>query len=153
MLEQLLKPSTCQANVNVGDWKEAGRKAGRLLLNKKLITENYIESMINGVYEYGPYIVIGPGIALFHARPEEGVNDICLSMVTLEQPVEFGAGENDPVDLIFVLGAVDHNSHLNLMAELMQVLQDGDLLSKIRSKDNANEILELIHSKLRKKEK
>jgi len=152
MLEQLLGPSTCKAKVNAQSWIEAGRKAGKLLLDKKFITENYIESIINGVYEYGPYIVIGPGIALFHARPEDGVNEICLSMMTLKQPVEFGAGENDPVDLIFVLGAIDQNSHLNLMAELMQVLQDDALLSEIRNENSANEILKVIKNKLKTKE-
>ncbi|MBY7144559.1 PTS sugar transporter subunit IIA [Virgibacillus sp. NKC19-3] len=149
MLESLLSSSTISLQVHVENWQEAGQKAGELLLENNIVEERYIQSMIDGVYEYGPYIVIAPGIALFHARPEEGVKEIGLTMITLENPVDFGAGNKDPVDLVFALGAVDHNTHLNLMAELMRVLQDKQLLEMIRTEENVDRVLNMINKKLR----
>jgi len=152
MLKKLLNRDTIRLQVNVDSWEEAGNRVGDLLLENDLIEPDYINRMIEAVHEYGPYIVIAPGIALFHARPESSVKEICLSMITLKEPVEFGAGENDPVDLVFALGAIDQNSHLELMAGLMTILQDADLLKKIKLETSTNEVLNLISEKLSKEE-
>ncbi|API92541.1 PTS sugar transporter subunit IIA [Virgibacillus pantothenticus] len=148
MISTALNASTIRLNVNAKNWEDAARKAGDLLLKNKSINEEYIESMVQSVHEFGPYIVIAPGIALFHARPESNVYEICLSMLTLQTPVEFGAGDKDPVDLIFALGAIDHDSHLQLMAGLMKVLQDNNLLESIRKAQSVEQVIKLINYKL-----
>ncbi len=43
------------------------------------------------------HIVIAPGIALPHARPEDGVIDSTVAVVRLAEPVNFGNEDNDPV--------------------------------------------------------
>lgn len=148
MLKDLLNPSTVRLQVDVTNWEEAGKEAGKLLLQNHFIQEDYITRMIQAVHEYGPYIVIAPGIALFHARPESSVKKICLSMITLKNPVNFGAGENDPVYLVFALAAIDHDSHLKLMANLMTILQDAELLDFIRKETNITKVLENIYEKI-----
>jgi len=148
MIEKLLTKKTIKLKESASNWEEAGIKAGKLLLKNNFITEDYIDRTLEAVYEYGPYIVIAPGLALFHARPEESVKEICLSMMTLKDPVEFGAGDKDPVDLIFSLGALDHNSHLEVMSELMTILQDSELVREIKNATQAEEVLEMIHQKL-----
>lgn len=40
--------------------------------------------MIESVEEYGPYIVIGPHLALAHARPEDGSLKLGLSLSIFE---------------------------------------------------------------------
>lgn len=148
MIENLLNQSTVKLKADAENWQEAGRVAGKLLLDSNLIDEDYIERIIEGVYEFGPYIVIAPGMALFHARPESSVKEVCLSMATLQKPVEFGAGNKDPVDLVFVLGAIDDSSHLELMAELMKILQDSSLVESIRNEENVDKVLNMIKNKL-----
>lgn len=148
MIKNLLNESTIRLQAEVEDWEDAGVKAGELLLNNGFIEQDYIKRMIDGVHEFGPYIVIAPGIALFHARPEENVKEVCLSMVTLKNPVEFGAGDKDPVDLIFAFGAVDNDSHLEAIAELMKILQDDELVSMIRKEKSKDKVLESIYQKL-----
>ncbi len=148
MISTMLNTSTIRLNEQVADWEEAANKAGNLLLENDSINKGYIDSMVQSVHEFGPYIVIAPGIALFHARPESNVKEICLSMMTLENPIEFGAGDKDPVDLIFAFGALDHDSHLQLMAELMKVLQDGELLDSIRNDNDVEHVLTMIQTKV-----
>src|SRR5699024_7554968 len=114
--------------------------------------EEYITKMLEAVDEFGPYIVIAPGLALFHARPESNVKDICLSMITLEEPVRFGAKEKDPVDLVFALGAIDHDSHLQVMADLAKVLQDNDLVNKIKQETSVDNVLQLLDNKLKQED-
>ncbi|HLS08196.1 PTS sugar transporter subunit IIA [Lentibacillus sp.] len=148
MIENLLKESTVQLQVDASNWEEAGIKAGNLLLENNYIKEDYINRMLEAVYEYGPYIVIAPGMALFHARPENSVNNICMSMITLKEPVEFGAGDKDPVNLVFALGAIDHDSHLKAMAELMTILQDDQLVADIKNEKDSAKVLEMIYQTL-----
>ncbi|WP_010280766.1 PTS sugar transporter subunit IIA [Bacillus timonensis] len=152
MIKSLLNESTIRLKVEVSDWSEAGRKAGELLLQNNSIEEAYIDKMIEAVYEFGPYIVIAKGIALFHARPEDTVKEICLSMITLNQAVSFGAGEKDPVDLIFALGAIDHDSHLQAISGLIKILRDEELLTQIRNGNRVESVLDLIYQKIEQEE-
>lgn len=87
--------------------------------------------MIHAVEEYGPYIVIGKHLALAHARPEDGVNTLGVSVVTMNQPIHFGNPEMDPVKIIFCLAAVDSYSHLAIMKELIELINDEAKLNQL----------------------
>ena len=45
-----------------------------------------------------------------------------LSVLTLKDPINFGHEENDPVEIIFCLAAVDGYSHLKIMKTLVNVI-------------------------------
>lgn len=114
--------------------------AGELLQESGRATGDYITSMLEVVEKFGPYIVIAPGIALAHGKPEAGVLETGMSLVVLEEPVIFGHLENDPVYLVFGLAAKDHGSHLELMAELAHYLGDQ---AKVNSLLLSRDLLEL----------
>ena len=80
--------------------------------------------MVEVLDTHGPYFVIAPGIALAHAKPSEVVLSTGLSLVTLADPVVFGHESNDPVRLVIGLCAVDHDSHIEMLAELSALLSD-----------------------------
>jgi len=84
MISNVMQDNHVLLNVSPLDWQESIRLVAQPLLKDKYITENYIEAMINVVKEYGAYIVVGKGVALAHARPEEGVNKLGLSVMTLK---------------------------------------------------------------------
>ncbi|NBR65143.1 MAG: PTS sugar transporter subunit IIA [Micrococcales bacterium] len=109
---------------NAADWLECFKLAGKALVDSHRVTETYIHEMISAFEELGPYMVIAPGIALAHGRPSAAVIETGLSLITLKEPVAFGSESNDPVRLVIGLAAVDHDSHLDLMAALSQILMD-----------------------------
>ncbi len=150
MLLELLKEDNIQTGIEASDWKDAGRKAGKPLVKRGSVQPEYIEAMIKNVEEMGPYIVLAPGLALFHGRPEDGVNEISLSMATLKEGVYFGAEENDPVEIVFVLGATDKDSHLELLAQLSRVLQDQQAVEAIKDARQPRDILSIIGDKINK---
>ena len=86
--------------------------AGAFLVDTDAVFPSYVDAMVRAVEELGPYMIVAPGIALAHARPEDGVKRMCMSLVRLASPVEFGSEANDPVDLVFAFGAVDKEAHL-----------------------------------------
>jgi ascorbate PTS system EIIA or EIIAB component len=96
--------------------------AGELLVESERVKKAYITSMLEAVEEYGPYIVIAPGIALAHGKPTEDVIETGMSLLKVALPIEFQHSQNDPVQLVFGLAASNHDSHIALMAELAQFL-------------------------------
>lgn len=148
LLLDLLVEDTIEICSEAKNWEEAGKIAGQLLVDKDKIEKRYIEAMIESVKKFGPYIVIAPGIALFHARPEDGVKSMCMSLAVFKKGVTFNAGKKDPVKLVFVLGALDNESHLKVLAETMTLLQDSNVINGIISSDSQGEVLKIIKNKL-----
>ncbi|SDC94715.1 Transcriptional antiterminator [Terribacillus halophilus] len=144
MLQDILKSSNILLNQECKDWKEAITKAANLLVKEKAIEESYITAMIKSVEEYGPYIVVGKHLALAHARPEDGVNKLGVSVMTLKDPVYFGNPDNDPVRLVFCLAAVDSYSHLNVMRNLIDLINDEAKIKRliaVQDTDMFNDVL------------
>ncbi len=144
ILREYLTPETVKVKVKVSDWKEAVKAAGELLLKTGSIEPRYIDAMIKFCEEYNAYIVVAPGIALAHARPENGVKKIGFSLITLEKPVYFGHPENDPVDIVIAFGAVDSSSHIKILAQLAKLLSKSESVEKIRNAKNVKELLDVI---------
>ena len=110
------------------------------------ITNNYIEAMINNVKKFGTYIVVAPKVAMPHSRPEDGVNKNCLALLKINEGVFFGdeTDEEEKVYFIFVLGAVDNESHIETLTQLMDVIDDEDKIEAMVKAESVDEIMELI---------
>ncbi len=132
-LASLLTDETVRARVHVVSWQEAVERVGELLVASGAVETRYIEAMRQVLLEMGPYAVIAPGIVLLHARPADGVHRPCLALMTLATPVPFGHSQNDPVDLVVALGAVDKQAHIVALQELARLLMDQPTLERIRS--------------------
>jgi len=146
-LLKVLTKETIALGLNVRDWQEAVREAGSLLVKAGGVEPRYVEAMIQMVQEIGPYIVIAPGVALPHARPEDGVKRACMSLMTLDPPVNFGNEYNDPVELVVAFGTTDNKAHIAALAELAKLLGDANTLESLKRASSPAEILKLIDSK------
>lgn len=145
MLKDLLKRDVIELNVECKDWKEAIRKGTQNLIDKGFIEESYTEAIFKSFEENGPYMVVGPGIVLAHARPEDGVNELCMSLITLKEGINFGNETNDPVKLIITFGAVDNESHLKALSQLMELFMNNKDINKIISSTTKDDVLDIIH--------
>lgn len=144
MLGDYLRPDMIRLGVHAANWEEAVRAAGQLLVDADVCEPRYIQAMIDAVHELGPYMVLAPGLALAHARPEDGVKSIGLSLVTLDPPVPFGSEENDPVSLLIAFGAVDKERHLGLLQELALLLEDEARRQKLAQATSVAEVVAFI---------
>ena len=145
-LSEMLTPETVRARASAASWEEAARAAGELLVAAGSVEPRYVEAMMNVLREMGPYAVIAPGIVLLHARPEDGVLRPCLALVTLSTPVPFGHRENDPVDLVLALGAVDKHAHVAALQEMALLLGDDAALRRIRAAESDRDLLLAVRS-------
>jgi PTS system ascorbate-specific IIA component len=144
MLAQYFTADTVLLRVSVADWQAAIGIAGALLIDTGVCTPRYVEAIIQGMYELGPYSVLAPGLALAHARPEAGALATGVSLVTLDPPIPFGSQENDPVTTLFAFGSVDKDGHTDLLAELAQFLGDEQNHARIRSAHTLDDVIQTI---------
>ena len=149
MLSDLLDESLVRLNVEASDWGDAIRKATAPLVANGKVTEGYVDDIIKGVHELGPYIVITEHVALPHARPESGALESAVGIVTLKNPVEFGSEDNDPVKYLLPLSAKDNDSHLSALQSLVELLSDPDFFTKLDACKDAKEVVDLVHAKER----
>ena len=144
-LKELINKDCVRINEQADNWEEAVRKSGQILKDNGFISDKYIDAMVSMVKNIGTYIVILPGIAMPHAKPEEGALKIGFGIITLKNPVVFGSEENDPVQLIIALSAIDNVSHMNALKELMEVIEDEKFMEKINNVKSSEELLALFN--------
>lgn len=137
VLKDLLTEKTIELNVEASDWEEAIRKGGEVLVREGFVEPRYVDAMIKNVKELGPYIVIAPGIAMPHARPEDGVKKTGMSLITLIEPIDFGHVQNDPVKIILCLCSVDNNSHIKALSQLMKFISDEEVIKGLNKGDTS----------------
>lgn len=152
MIQDLLTDEKIQVHIEAKNWTDAIEKAAKPLLDSGSINEDYIAAMEESVRKFGAYIVIGPGIALAHARPEDGVSKLDVSVATLKQGINFGSKENDPVKVIFVLSAIDSYSHLNILKGIINLINQPGKIDELAEADNIKDFKEILF-KEEKKEK
>ncbi|GAA0592142.1 PTS sugar transporter subunit IIA [Virgibacillus siamensis] len=149
MLNNVLTEDKILLQNNVKNWEEAIQIAAKPLV-PEFIKQDYVQAMIENVKELGPYIVIAPDIAIAHARPDGNVHKVGLSLLKLDESINFGE-DSHYAALVFVLAAVDNEQHLDLLSELANVLNDSEKVSQIKHCSSSKKIVNII-SKTHKEE-
>lgn len=107
-VRDMVDPTAVQVGVSCARWHEAIRLAARPLLRYGLIDKNYVDQMIAAVENYGPYMVLTPGVAYVHAGVDDGIKRNCTSILVLDEPMDFGpSGESKQIRAVVVLGIRD----------------------------------------------
>ena len=144
MLKDLTNEKLIRLGIEAKDWEDAIRKAAQPLLHEHKIKQSYIDDMIAGIKEVGPYIVLAKHIALPHARPEAGALESAIGVATLKEPVVFGNEANDPVKYLFCLSAKDDMEHLQALAQLAELFEDQAFFELLDRTDDPQEIIAYI---------
>lgn len=131
-LHHLLPASHIQLDVECADWRDAIRKASAQLLELGYIEERYVDAMIANIEENGPYVILSPGFAVPHEGVEMGAIKVGMNLIRLKTPVVFDE-EEEPVDLICVLSAIDHKLHLKAFFNLVNMLKTDGFKTALRA--------------------
>lgn len=143
-LHDLTAPSSIVLDAEAGDWREAIRAAGKLLVTAGVSDAAYSESMVRNVEANGPYIVVAPGFAFAHARADGDVHRTGMSWLRLRTPVAFGHATNDPVSLVAALAASDPSDHMDAMRQLAAILGDSDTRRALEDAQAPEEFLRAL---------
>lgn len=141
MLTDWINENNISVINHIENWQKAVALAVQPLIDIGAVESRYLQAIYDMHREIGPYYVLGEGIAMPHARPEEGVIRTALSLVIVSDGVEFGSEDNDPVSIIFALAAVDSHSHIEMIASLSHLFCDDEAVQKLRGCQSKQDVL------------
>ncbi|MBP1040887.1 BglG family transcription antiterminator [Vagococcus sp. BWB3-3] len=158
-LSDILAVQRIELNGQAETWQDAVRLSGQLLLRDRLITESYIESMIEIIDQLDSYVVIYPGVAIPHADGKNGALKTGASFVRLQQPVNFNHQKNDPVKYVIAFSIAEQDNLGSCLYNLTEILGSGKfdqvlgscqtewaLLDKIKNLEN--EVMGIVDEKV-----
>ena len=121
--ESLIENNSIKLNQTAANWEEAIKIGTDLLVASGAIEPRYYENIISKIKEMGPYIVLAPGLAMPHARPEERVIRTAFGLTTLAQPVDF---DGEQISVLVTLAGSDSDTHMEGIMEITQIFDDPD---------------------------
>ncbi|GEN86297.1 BglG family transcription antiterminator [Oceanobacillus sojae] len=139
-LIELLRPDHIVIRSEVGSWREAIEIAAEPLLNKGIITQQYIKKMIELHDIDRPYIIYGTDIAIPHATPEDGVNDLGMSMLKLQKGVSISSSQS--IRLIIIIAPINKKKHLRALLEISKL---SELKPEIEEIIRASHVEDIYH--------
>ena len=142
-LVDVFLPQNIVFRSSVSNWHEAVRLASQPLVQNGMILSQYTNAMIKIIEDYGPYMVLSPGVILLHARPTDGVQEVCLSALILDHGVAF-TEESGAIDIAFVLGALDDTHHINVLAQLSSLIYQPEFLAALRAASKPADVLRAV---------
>lgn len=142
-MKNILLEEHIQLKKAVADWEESIQIAAQPLLDEQYFNQQYVDEMIKSVHDMGPYIVIAPEIAIAHARPNDNVQRVGLSLLKLEEHINF-SDNGHYATLVFVLSAIDHEAHLEILRQLATILSNKETVQSLISAKSKSEIINLF---------
>lgn len=143
-ITDLLKINAIELNSNVTNKEEA---------ISKLISLHQKCDNLSNINEYKADILareaqgttaIGNGIAVPHAK-SQAVKEPALAVITVPNGVDYGAPDNQPSDIIFMIAAPPSGDvHLEILSKLMVMLMSKEFCNKLRNAKTNDEFLKII---------
>lgn len=118
--------------------------SGQLLLNKDAIWPSYIKAMKDLYDLYGPYMVMAPNTAFFHAGPEMGAKKLSISLVTLKVPVVFNHKDLDPIKIAIAFSSPLHTNHTQVLSEVFSFFSQEKNRQRLLSVNHPFDIHKII---------
>jgi PTS system ascorbate-specific IIA component len=142
MLAELIQEETVLPGLEARDWEDAVRKAADPLVANGSVSSDYVDDIVDGARECGPYFVLVPHVAIPHARPERGARRPALGVALLGEPVEFGSMANDPVKYIFTLSMPSTDGHIEALRGLVECLSQPGFYRRLDAARDARCVIE-----------
>jgi len=148
-LAELLAADRIVFLVDPGDRNAVLDAAARLLADASPTNTAEIGASLRAREKLGS-TAIGHGIAIPHGRTE-AFDEARGAFLRLREPVDFGASDGQPVDLVFAMAVPRHftQQHLQLLSELAQRFADPafrEALRGARSVDSLRRQLLGVHA-------
>lgn len=123
-LSQLLSPDRIAVLADAADRDQVLDAAGQLLTGSGPGAADAIAGCLRQRERLGS-TAIGHGVAIPHGRCG-AFDGARAAFLRLAQPVDFDAGDGEPVDLVFAMTVPEHftQQHLQLLSELAEYFAD-----------------------------
>ncbi|AVN64372.1 MULTISPECIES: PTS sugar transporter subunit IIA [Mesoplasma] len=140
---KIFKKEFIQFADSVSDWKEALKLASKPLIENENVKSEFVEKLISETERLGPYYILAKDLALAHISPEESINKNGLSLLFLNNQVNFKNDSSGNVKFLFILAAVDGDSHLDILKDLSLAFGNKEFYEKFYNVKTFEDIIEL----------
>ena len=105
-----------------------------------MIEQRYVETIITSIKTSQPYIMIADGVIVAHAGVDQGVREVCMSMLKMDRRIKIN--NYLEADVIIVLATPNVQRHLKALAQLNDMLDER--FKQFKQAKTKMEILECI---------
>jgi PTS system nitrogen regulatory IIA component len=90
---------------------------------------------------------LGQGIAIPHCRVANCTQPLG-TLITLEEPIDFDAPDDKPVDLLFVLLVPEeaHQQHLDILANIARLFSQADFCALLRAAPDSQALYDIANN-------
>ena len=141
-LRELMQPDTVEIAQRCDSWRTAVRRAGRMLVRKGKITNEYIDSCIRSCEKNGPYFVLSNGLAIAHTHPENGLLEPGVSLLYIKEGVSFEHEAYGSVRLLFFICLKETNNEL--LKLLLDCAGDRKLSELLEKQTDSRKVYEIL---------
>lgn len=122
------------------NYKQAIYKACRPLIDDKSITNEYYVEILKLISDYGPYMFLGNKIAVVHAS-FKNVNKNDMSILISRQKISI---DNKSANIIICFATLNDHYHKILLNSILNILDNEEVIEEIISKNNIDELKNII---------
>ncbi|MDP2965332.1 MAG: PTS sugar transporter subunit IIA [Pelolinea sp.] len=134
-------------NLNLKDNYDVFQVMGKKLFEEGLVTDRFIEEIINREEKYPTGLPTKIPISLCHTDSEH-VKQPFLTLATLTNPIPFhemGNSKNiQDVKIAFFLGIIDKKEHIDFLRKIMTLVRSEDILTSIYRSKSAKQIKKIL---------
>lgn len=146
--ETILQPSCAAVQVAASDKDAALAASVNLLASNGKVTDpgRLLEDI--RAREKLSSTGIGEGVAVPHAL-SDAIPETVLAVLRLAKPIDFGAVDDAPVDLIFLMAGPrgETTLHLKLLSKLARLLHDEDFRKAARAAADGASLARLLYER------
>ena len=130
----------------LSDWERALYTTASPLLVRGSIDEDYVRKIIERLEEAGPYMFVTKDLILAHARPENGVKHLDLSIGIVPDGIKFD--EEKTARVIFLLVVEDQQKHMGILKDIRKALAKPYQVDELAETGDSHKVCEILWSKL-----
>lgn len=135
-LSGVLQPWNIKVGLKSESKEEAIRRAGQMLVDSGCVTLGYVNAMVEREKLQSTYM--GMGLAIPHGTSEAKGKVLRSGVVVLQYPEGVDFGEEKAQLIIGIAGVGE--SHMDIMAKIAGSLEDEEVLERLKTTDNPEEI-------------
>lgn len=148
MSQSLLNPKVILINIEAENREEALNILANKLKSEGFVKDSFIQAILDREDEFSTGLPgFGRGIAIPHADPHH-VNSSVMAIATLKKSVQFRMmGNHDElidVEVMFMLALKESHSHMSVLQNLMDIIQNEALLTQIKEAATPDELYSLV---------
>ncbi len=144
MFEDIVAPTGVMAALKVGSKKQLLQALSQRAANETGLEERRIYEVVTERERIGS-TGFGRGVAIPHGKVE-GLAQVVGVFAQLDQPIDYDALDQQPVDLVFLLLAPDEAGadHLKALAKVSRMFRNEAFVEKLRGARSQDAIVALL---------